>query len=187
MKTFIFFCLLFSSLASAEQIMNIHLKNGKISKFNINDIKKITYVSKKEIHNVALASKGAIATDNGSYTYGGDNQSSSRVIDGNEKTFWCGIEGNTPQTLNIIFRKKYNISRIRIAEAGGFIKNAKLYYFDGNEYVYFHTINKNKLNYKKSFSSVVTGRIKLVINNFSAPNSWSNKTVCVRSFEVFGN
>lgn len=182
-KVFLFLlCIIY---ANASKIMSIHLKNGEIINYQLDNITKITYSNNISLKNYALITKGASTWDNGSFKYNGQLHSSTLSIDNDLNTFWCGIENKVPQTLIITLDKKRTVHKLKILEATSYIKKGRIFSFDGEKYKLVYVINKNQVNLTKKLKPFSTTRIKLIIDDFKAPNTWSNKTVCIKSFEIF--
>ena len=155
-------------------------------------------------NNIALASLGATAEDNGNWYERsnpgyGFQYDANLAIDDNAvgSSFWAGI-GNLPtEQIWVIFNQRYNISSVYLDELTpgqaapsssdyAYLTSGKLEYLYDNAWHDLTTITKATWDYTTTFPEVAADGIRLTVYDAVVPSGWVNHATCLYSLEVGG-
>jgi hypothetical protein len=144
--------------------------------------------SEDDRYNLALASLGAYAEDNGYFDGMGTDLVASNVMDCDSVSYWAGLQSHRPQRVWIYFDQQYEITGIYIDERSfAYFLNADLEYSIYDEWKPLATIQKNEQDYYYECEQALrVNGIRLSINSLYCPSTWYNKVACIASIEVYG-
>lgn len=156
-------------------------------------------------NNIALASLGAQAYDNGNWVETawpgtGYQYDAALAIDDINigSSFWAGYGPGGTQQIWINFDQKYTIDSIYLDElqpgqaspgdgSWAFVTSGSLEYLNNGSWHHLYDISKGVPDLMLSFTPVNADGVRLNVYNASVPFSWANQNAeCLYSFEVGG-
>jgi hypothetical protein len=135
--------------------------------------------------NIALASLGATASDNGFFGDYGIPRNAACTIDDDTVSYWAGLDSVSPQQMWILFDREYEIGEIWIDEADhAYFTAAIVEYHRGGEWLPLLDCLKFSADYYVDFEAVIADGVRISIYGVVCPGSWYNHAACLKSVEV---
>ncbi len=154
-------------------------------------------------NNIALASLGATAFDNGHWfehtiPYGFQYEAGLTIDDNTVGgSFWAGLGYLSSEEIWVVFDQRYVISAVYLDEltpgqasptdgSYAYLTNGKLEYLYDSTWHDLATITKNTWDYSTTFPEVAADGIRLTVYDAVVPFGWANHATCLYSLEVGG-